>query len=28
MPGLDVRGDGGFVVAPPSHHQEGKQYRW
>lgn len=27
-PGLDVRGDGGFVVAPPSVHPNGRQYVW
>ncbi len=27
-PGLDVRGDGGFVVAPPSIHPNGKQYEY
>jgi hypothetical protein len=27
-PGLDVRGDGGFVVAPPSLHASGHHYRW
>lgn len=27
-PGVDVRGDGGFVVAPPSIHPNGKRYRW
>jgi Bifunctional DNA primase/polymerase, N-terminal len=27
-PGLDVRGDGGYVVAPPSVHPHGPVYRW
>ena len=27
-PGLDVRGDGGFVVAPPSRHVSGRRYEW
>lgn len=27
-PGLDIRADGGYVVAPPSIHPNGKQYRW
>ena len=27
-PGLDVRGDGGYVVAPPSLHAIGNRYTW
>jgi hypothetical protein len=27
-PGIDVRGDGGCVVAPPSIHPSGRRYRW
>ena len=26
--GLDVRGDGGYVLAPPSVHPDGPVYRW
>jgi hypothetical protein len=26
-PGLDVRGDGGYVVAPPSVHASGRPYK-
>jgi hypothetical protein len=28
MPGVDVRGDGGLVVAPPSLHPSGRRYVW
>lgn len=27
-PGVDVRGDGGYVVAPPSLHASGRRYSW
>jgi hypothetical protein len=27
-PGLDLRGDGGTIVIPPSIHPSGKAYRW
>src|SRR5262245_52180190 len=26
--GLDVRGDGGYVIAPPSTHANGRAYCW
>jgi hypothetical protein len=28
LPGIDLRGDGGFVVAPPSVHALGHLYHW
>lgn len=27
-PGLDVRGEGGYVLAPPSLHRSGRRYLW
>ena len=27
-PGIDVRGDGGYIVLPPSIHPSGKPYQW
>lgn len=27
-PGIDVRGDGGYVLAPPSIHPGGRRYEW
>lgn len=28
LPGIDLKGDGGYVVAPPSVHPSGVQYQW
>ena len=27
-PGIDVRGDGGYIILPPSNHPSGKNYEW
>lgn len=27
-PGLDIRADGGYIVAPPSVHESGRAYAW
>jgi hypothetical protein len=27
-PGVDIKADGGYIVAPPSRHASGRQYEW
>lgn len=28
QPGIDIRSDGGFIIAPPSIHSSGQKYMW
>src|SRR5215813_13125280 len=27
-PGLDIKADGGYIIAPPSRHASGREYEW
>ena len=28
LPGIDIRGEGGYVIAPPSLHESMRRYKW
>lgn len=28
QPGIDIRSEGGYIIAPPSMHSSGQKYQW